>query len=163
MPLLISRATASPYDHFTAKISKVPYNHDSNVWEKMMKNSDITILLVDDDEMMLECLGTYFEDEGFIMHYANCGEEALESIAAINPAVCITDMRLPGMNGEAFIGKAHAICPNTGYLLHTGMLYSPSVELLTLGITAADVFQKPIHDFSKLIDRIIAIAKRVRT
>jgi DNA-binding NtrC family response regulator len=129
----------------------------------MMNNSDITILLVDDDEMILEFLVTYFEDVGFITHYANCGEEALHSIAAKNPAVCITDMRLPGMSGETFIGKAHAICPNTGYLVYTGMHYLLSDELLTLGMTEADVFQKPILNFSTLIDRIIAIAKRVRT
>jgi two-component system OmpR family response regulator len=128
-----------------------------------VNNSDITILLVDDDEMLLEFLVMYFEDVGFIMHAANCAEEALQSIAAINPAVCITDMLLPGISGEAFISKAHAICPNTGYLLYTGMHYSLSDELLTLGMTAADVFQKPILNFSILIDRIIAIAKRVRT
>ncbi|MEI6207450.1 MAG: response regulator [Desulfuromonadales bacterium] len=127
-----------------------------------MNESDISVLLVDDDEIILECIGAYLEDEGFTMHYSDSGEAALKSIAAINPVVCITDMRLSGMNGEAFICKAHAICPNTGYLLHTGMAYSPSNELLSIGMTAADVFQKPMHEFSTLTDRIKAIARAGR-
>ena len=127
-----------------------------------MGTAGITILLVDDDKMIRDCMTAYLEDEGFSVHTAASGEEALESIAAIRPVVCISDMYLPGMDGEVFITRAHVLCPDTGYLLHTGMLYTLSEELHAIGMTAEDVLLKPIHDLSKLSTKIrqIAVAGR---
>lgn len=122
-----------------------------------MNNGDITILLVDDDEMIRDCIGAYLEDEGFTVHYAASGEEALESIAEINPAVCISDMRLNGMSGETFIRQANVSCPATGFLLHTGTAYTLSDELRVIGMTPADVLLKPIHELSTLTSRIVTI------
>ena len=123
-----------------------------------MNNDQITILLVDDDEMIRECIGAYLEDEGFTMRCASSGEEALVAIAAMQPTACISDMRFSGMNGETFIIKAHAISPETGFLLHTGLAYVLSDELRAIGMTAEDVFLKPVHELSTLIKRITEIA-----
>lgn len=123
-----------------------------------MNNADIRILLVDDDKMIRDCVAAYLEDEGFSVHGADSGEAGLESIVSISPTVCISDMRLPGMNGEEFIIKAHILCPATGYLLHTGMLYSPSDELCAIGMTSDDVLLKPVHELSKLVNKIKHIA-----
>lgn len=123
-----------------------------------MNNADIRVLLVDDDTMIRDCVAAYLEDEGFSVHGACNGEDALELIAAFRPVACISDMRLPGINGEEFISRAHALCPATGYLLHTGMLYSLSDALCAIGMTPDDVLLKPIHDLSKLVDKIRLIA-----
>ena len=123
-----------------------------------MSNADIRVLLVDDDEMIRDCVTAYLEDEGFSVYSSAGAEEALESIASIRPAVCISDMRLPGMNGEEFICRAHALCPGTGYIIHTGMLYSLSDELRAIGMTADDVLLKPIHDLAKLVNKIKIMA-----
>ncbi|MDD2850670.1 MAG: response regulator [Desulfuromonadaceae bacterium] len=127
-----------------------------------MNKSEVSILIVDDDEIVRESMGAFLEDEGFIIHFADSGEEALENIAFLRPVVCISDMRLAGISGEAFIVQAYSVCPATGYLLHTGMAYSPSPELRALGMTQEDVFQKPITHFSVLINRIAAIASTGR-
>lgn len=127
-----------------------------------MHNEHISVLLVDDDRMIRDCVGAYLEDEGFRVHGADSGEEGLAIIAAICPTVCISDMRLPGINGEEFIIQAHSICPAACYLLHTGMPYIPSDELHAIGMTADDVLLKPVHDLSKLVNKIkhIAVAGR---
>lgn len=127
-----------------------------------MDNADIRVLLVDDEEMIRDCVSAYLEDEGFSVHCAASAEEALAAIVSICPAVCISDLRLPGMNGEEFIGRAYALCPSTGYMLHTGMLYNLSDELRAIGMTADDVMLKPIHYLSKLVNKIklIAAARR---
>jgi len=119
-----------------------------------MNSADIRVLLVDDDQMIRDCMTAYLEDEGYSVHCAASAEEALESFAAISPVVCISDMRLPGMNGEEFIIRAHALCPDTGYMIHTGMLYLLSDELRAIGMADDDVLLKPIHDLSKLVNKI---------
>lgn len=119
-----------------------------------MENTVIRVLLVDDEEMIRDCICAYLEDEGYCVSVAASAEEALETLVAISPDVCISDLCLPGMNGEEFIIRAHRLCPATGYLLHTGMLYSPSDELLAIGMTADEVLLKPIHDLSLLVRKI---------
>jgi DNA-binding response OmpR family regulator len=123
----------------------------------MMDNPAITVLLVDDNDMIRECVTAYLEDEGFSVHAYATAEEALESIAAIRPVACISDMRLPGMNGENFIVKAHTLSPGTGYMLHTGMQYTLSDELRCIGMKDDDVMLKPIHNLSRLVEKIMLI------
>lgn len=123
-----------------------------------MNNADIGVLLLDDDEMIRDCVTAYLEDEGFTVYGASTAEEALHSIAANWPAVCIADMCLPGINGEKFITLAYAFSPTTGFMLHTGMMYSLSDQLRAIGMTNDDVLQKPVHDLAKLVQRIKLIA-----
>ncbi len=133
---------------------KLFYHKASAAGEGMMNNADIRVLLVDDDEMIRDSVAAYLEDEGFSVYCAASGEEALQVITAIHPAVCISDMRLSGMNGEEFIVTAHTFSPETGYLIHTGMMYCLSDELNAIGMSADDVLLKPIHELSKLVHKI---------
>jgi len=118
----------------------------------------ITVVLIDDNDIVRECVGAYLEDEGFTVLYAVCGEDALESIAQVHPAACISDLRMAGMSGEAFIEQAFKLSPTTGYLLHTGADYILSDSLREIGMTPDDIFFKPIHELATLTDRIRAIA-----
>jgi DNA-binding response OmpR family regulator len=128
-----------------------------------MNNSDITVLLVDDDEMIRDCVTAYLEDEGFSIQCADSGEAGLEKMVSFCPKVCISDVRLPGMHGEEFIIKAHKLSPGTGFILHTGMVYSLSDELCALGMTSDDVLLKPIHELSGLVLKIKHAAATRRT
>jgi CheY-like chemotaxis protein len=127
-----------------------------------MRVSDIGVLLVDDDEMIRDCITAYLEDEGLQVFAAASAKEGLQKIAVIRPNVCISDMNMPGMNGEEFIKNAFVLSPQTAYLLHTGMFYSLSAELLQIGMTADDVLLKPIHDLAQLSAKIkrIALSRR---
>jgi DNA-binding response OmpR family regulator len=120
----------------------------------MMNTADIGVLLVDDDFMIRECVGAYLEDEGFQVYGAESGEAALLTIATVRPTVCISDMRLPGISGEEFILQAFVLCPETRFMLHTGMMYSLSDELRQIGMTREDVLLKPLHDLAKLVIKI---------
>jgi DNA-binding NtrC family response regulator len=123
-------------------------------------NKDIRVLVVDDDIMIRDCILAFLEDEEFQVSVASSAEEGLDVISEIYPTVCITDMRLPGMNGEIFIQKAHLVSPDTHFMIHTGSAYILPDELRAIGMTSDDVLLKPVHDLSRLSGRIIAIAGR---
>lgn len=118
----------------------------------------INVLIVDDDSMIRDCMAAFFEDEGFAVHTSSSAEDALRSLPEVNPAVCITDLRLPGMNGELFIQQASGRCPSAHFMIHTGSAYILSDELRALGMCADDVLLKPVHDLSLLASRVMRIA-----
>lgn len=124
-----------------------------------MNAADIKILLVDDDEIIRECVTAYLEDEGFTVLGTATAEDALQAIVTFCPIVCISDMRLPNMNGDEFILKAHELHPSISYMLHTGMNCTLSKELRDIGMTQDDVLLKPIHDLKKLVNKIKTIAE----
>lgn len=125
-----------------------------------MSYESVTVLVVDDEEMVRENLEAYLEDEGFKVATAGSGEEALELLASVSPHVGIIDMRLPGMSGNDFIIKAHAVNPALRYLIHTGSTnYKLPVEVMNIGVTHEDIYIKPLQNMDMLvrgIDRLLA-------
>ena len=66
-----------------------------------MNNSDITVLVVEDEPLVLMSTVDFLEDEGFVVHEAANADEAIEKLKA-TPAIAIlfTDVDMPGsMNG----------------------------------------------------------------
>jgi len=63
------------------------------------KNSDIHVLIVDDDLSVRNTMDEYIANAGFSTLAAASAEEALELIEKNEFAVVITDIRLPGLGG----------------------------------------------------------------
>ncbi len=57
------------------------------------------LLLVDDEESIHLLYREEFEEEGYEVHSALSGEEALEKIKIITPDLVILDINMPGING----------------------------------------------------------------
>lgn len=114
-----------------------------------------TVLLVDDEEMILFNLASFLEDEGYTVLTAGSSEEALEILAGREVAVAVVDMRLPGMDGNAFIRAVAGRWPHPRFLVHTGSCnYAPPQDLRALGMDEEDVFLKPLLDMGRLAARI---------
>jgi two-component system response regulator ResD len=113
------------------------------------------IVIVDDEERIRQLLLDFLEDfDEFDAEACDCAETALESLGARPAALCIVDMRLPGMNGGAFILAAHVrnLCPR--FILHTGSMdFTITEELRRIGIADADLFLKP-SDTGEMLARI---------
>ncbi len=112
-----------------------------------MNPESVSIIVIDDEDMVRINLTDFLEDEGFTVLNAASGEEGLELVKKNKFDIAIVDMRLPGMDGNSFILDAHRMQPELRYLIHTGSAdYSLPDELRKLGITQDYVFYKPIHN-----------------
>jgi len=78
------------------------------------------ILCVDDEPFVLSGL-TFHLRRHFQMHCATSGAQGLELMRQEGPfAVVLSDMRMPGMDGAAFLAKAREAAPDTVRMLLTG-------------------------------------------
>ncbi|WP_417618193.1 sigma 54-interacting transcriptional regulator [Oceanisphaera sp.] len=63
------------------------------------------ILLVDDDVSLLKLLGLRLKSEGFAVHTAASGAEALEWLEQERPDLVLSDLRMDGMDGLALFDR----------------------------------------------------------
>jgi CheY-like chemotaxis protein len=122
----------------------------------------LVVLVVDDEQAVRENLAAYLEDEGMCVIEAESGEHAVDLAGAGEPfEVCIMDMRLPGMDGNATIVALHQLRPDLLFLVHTGSAnYALPPELRALGMTQEHVFMKPLENMGVLADAIRAVSKQ---
>ena len=62
-----------------------------------------TVLVVDDEAASGESICLILADAGFKTVHANNGHQALALLEAFDPALVIADMRMPVMDGRAFV------------------------------------------------------------
>jgi DNA-binding response OmpR family regulator len=125
-----------------------------------MPDWPIRVLVVDDDSAVRRSLCAFLEDEGFIVLSAESGEAALLLLEQEPVDIGIIDVRLPGLDGDTVIVRAHALAPAMLFLIHTGSRsYQPSAEVVAAGLGPADVWQKPLPDMADIAQ---AIRNKVR-
>jgi DNA-binding response OmpR family regulator len=134
------------------------FHHFTTKGERLMSDT-ISVMVIDDDRIIRECVAAFLEDEGFVVTTAESGEEGLKMLRSVSPDVCITDLRLPAMNGREFIVAARHIAPDTGFLIHTGAVFIITDDLVAAGLSQTDILNKPIHDMGQLTARIRANVK----
>ncbi len=62
-----------------------------------MKNT--SILVVDDEPFFFDAVEALLDDEGYQLHYASCGQDALDSLAMFAPDLILLDVLMPGLDG----------------------------------------------------------------
>lgn len=89
---------------------------------EMDEKTEHTVLFVDDEEAILKSLSRLFRRKGYMILTALGGEEALSLIKKSEHAISliVSDQRMPGMNGAAFLEKARVLCPDAIRFLLTG-------------------------------------------
>lgn len=109
-----------------------------------------SILLVDDEPMVLKMLQTFLEAQGYQVICAPGGHEALAIIEqqGLGIDLLITDIRMPDMNGIRLLEAVHQFLPALPALLMTGYT---DFDLVVEGLKqhAFDLLFKPI-DFDQL-------------
>ncbi|MEO0322367.1 MAG: diguanylate cyclase [Myxococcota bacterium] len=101
------------------------------------------LLFVDDDPTIHFVARRVLGDLGFELTVRDCGAAALEEIRKRPFDVLLTDLGMPGMDGEELARQAIAIAPHTSFVFLTGrtdlrLRSTPSVDHAVVGIV-----QKP--------------------
>lgn len=107
-----------------------------------LKLKNMNILLVDDDEWIRDSLSVYFESEGCCISTHETAEKALAEIDRHKADVIITDYKLPGMDGIAFLKKVKKSHPNAVKILITAYA-SDSLAQLARQAGAQELISKP--------------------
>jgi response regulator RpfG family c-di-GMP phosphodiesterase len=98
----------------------------------------VRVLCVDDESRVLEAIATQ-HGRHYTIETASSGAAGL-ALLRVHPdvAVIVSDMRMPGMDGAAFLGAARALCPDAVRLLLTGYA---DVDAAIRAINDGQVFQ----------------------
>lgn len=109
-----------------------------------------TLLVVDDDEILLSRLARALGARGYVVWPARTIAEALERARAESPEAALVDLRLPDGHGLALVQELHAIDATTRIVVLTGYgSIATAVRSLKLG--ASNYLTKPVD-----ADQIVA-------
>jgi two-component system response regulator GlrR len=117
------------------------------------------ILTVDDDPDILLLLGMRLTAAGYHVIPANNGAEALAQIALHTPALVLSDLRMPGMDGLALFDAIQAMDPTLPVILLTAHVNTPQEAEIARQRGVFSFLTKPF-DSKHLIQQIEAALNR---
>ncbi|WP_126979524.1 sigma-54-dependent transcriptional regulator [Frigidibacter oleivorans] len=116
---------------------------------RMMK-----VAIVDDEQDMRQSISQWLALSGFDTETFGCAEDALKAIGNDWPGVVVSDIKMPGMDGMAFLKRLMSQDSGLPVIMITGHGDVPmAVEAMRLG--AWDFLEKPFNP-----DRMTELAKR---
>jgi DNA-binding NtrC family response regulator len=109
-----------------------------------------SVLIVDDEKLIVWSLIERFKQEGFITYSADCGEAAIRILQSEAIDLIITDVRMPGLDGFEVLRYAKQLKPGPTVIMMSAH-GSPTDRKKAATNGAATFFDKPVH-VEKLID-----------
>lgn len=107
-----------------------------------------TILIIDDKRNIREVLSAILQNEGYTVHSAENARQALERMPKIVPAIVITDLKLPGIDGIELVKRLKERDPGIPIIIITAFgSISSAVEAIKAG--GYDYLTKPL-DYERL-------------
>jgi len=103
------------------------------------------LLLADDEEGIRKVLGIYLADSGFEVLTAENGLQALDVFRKEHPAIVLTDLRMPGLDGIELLRTIKSERPDTEVVMITGH-GDMDLAIESLKLEATDFVTKPIND-----------------
>ena len=120
----------------------------------MSSNRIPSILVVDDEQGILESLGILLRNAGFNTYTARGGRAGLEQLAAVQPDIVLTDVRMPDVGGVEILAAARQQNPDTPVILMTAQATLQSA-MQAVNEGAFYYIQKPFRN-----DELLAILTR---
>ncbi len=103
------------------------------------------VLLIDDEEGIRKVMSIALRDAGYVVRIAESGELGLEIFKREKPAVVLTDIKMPGMDGIEVLRRIKAMETDSEVIIITGH-GEMELAISALQLEASDFITKPIHD-----------------
>ncbi len=119
-------------------------------------NSNVGILIVDDEPVVRDSLGKWFEEEGYTVETASSARDALLKLPRQRWDLAVVDIKMPGMDGLDLQRKMHEIDPELTIVIMTGYA-SVETAVRALKDGAYDYITKPFDpdDLAHLIRKAL--------
>ncbi len=121
-----------------------------------MTTPPTTVLVVDDDRANLDSVARIFQREGLETLTASNGTEALELLRRPEVSVMVTDLMMPGMDGQELLKASRTIRPDVEVVLMTAYgTVETAVAAMKDG--AYDFITKPLkrHSLVKAVQKAL--------
>jgi two-component system response regulator AtoC len=118
------------------------------------------VLVVDDEESLRHMLSLFLSKDGFQVWTASSGREALEQLKSGERFdLCVSDVRMPGMDGLAFIQEAVRLGERAPTFVAMSAYGDKALALEALRRGAFDYISKPFEP-SELVIKLRLILER---
>jgi len=135
------------------------YHGHQNRWDSMKQRVEriAKVLVVDDEDAFRMLIAHTLGDEGFDVHEASNGEDALSMLRERSYDLALLDMKMPGMDGIEVLKAIRKESPLTECIMITGYQdITLAVESIKLG--AKEFLTKPVNP-GELIHRVKSVLR----
>nr|WP_027177330.1 sigma-54 dependent transcriptional regulator [Maridesulfovibrio hydrothermalis] len=128
-----------------------------------MTPTDKNILIVDDEPPLRMLIRAVLESDGWNVHEAESGEQALQMLPGLSLNAALIDMRMDGMDGMTLLKELHGIVPGLPVIMLTAY-GNVNAAVVAMKHGAFDYLTKPADneelkavmakalDYSRLVD-----------
>jgi DNA-binding NtrC family response regulator len=119
-------------------------------------NAKASILIVDDERVVRDSLGKWFEEDGYTVDTASNAREALLKLSAQRWDLFLVDVKMPGMDGLELQRKIREVDPEAIVIIMTGYA-SVETAVQALKDGAYDYLTKPFDpdDLAQVIRKAL--------
>ena len=117
------------------------------------------ILVIDDEKATLSMFRLFLDAYGYTVFTAENGTEGLAIFRKEKPAIVLTDIKMPGIDGLAVLQQIKEIDPNTAVIVITGH-GDTALSEQAVALDAVDFINKPIK--KEALDAALEKAKKKR-
>lgn len=114
--------------------------------ERDSSSPKMTLLLVDDEPLVLKALERVLSEEGYRILSTSDTSKGFELLAVNRVAVVLCDLRMPGMNGNEFLGRVKDLHPHTIRIALSG---AADMNMVTNAINQGAIYKflnKPVSN-----------------
>ncbi len=122
--------------------------------------NNVTVLVIDDEENILNLVTAYLQAEGYTVHTAMDGLTGLKAAQKLKPNLIVLDIMLPGMNGLDLLQQLRR--ESDVYVIMLTAKSEETDKVIGLSLGADDYLTKPFSP-RELVARIKAALRRYGT
>lgn len=115
-----------------------------------------TILIVEDESILRECIRDMLEGDQWIVYEARNGREGLDFLANHKVDLVLTDIDMPIKNGLEMLKEFRTTNAETPVVVMSGKVTLDQKALMSLGATS--FMQKPFVDLESLSQFLVTAA-----